>query len=251
MRFQKISNNSIRCIITQQELDAQGVEIDDLMDNREKAEGFLRYILREAKNAVDFRTSGNVLNVQMSIMPDGDIQMMISDDTDSAIRSMLSEMKNHLQELSAQTRDQREDGDKNPPLWGSDDFEALSDAMKETGGVSLDDVVQSLDGELESAEDINTLPLWAHFDSLDACIRMAHQMPDLVDFPSRLYLYQGIYYLEMELTLSRIQLAGTAFKVAEYSDGMYSMTPGVLEIVEHGKVIIKDHAVKALYELSL
>ena len=100
MRFTKISNNSIRCIISQKEMGEHGVELDDLMDNREKAEGFLRYILQEARTAVDFRTNGNVLNVQMSIMPDGDIALMISDDADSAIRNMLSEMKNQLQAIA-------------------------------------------------------------------------------------------------------------------------------------------------------
>lgn len=250
MRFTKISNNSIRCIISQKEMGEHGVELDDLMDNREKAEGFLRYILQEARTAVDFRTNGNVLNVQMSIMPDGDIALMISDDADSAIRNMLSEMKNQLQAI-ADTESRKPEDKKDPMLWVPEDFKSLRKAN--TPELSAEDApeapVSKEAGEEENRDAINTLPLWGQFDSLADCIHLAEIAPELKDVPSVLYQYDGVFFLKLSLTMTRRQLAGIAFKVAEYSNSLYPDIPGVMDIVEHGRVIIEENAMQKLYDL--
>ena len=57
MRFQKINENSVRCIITQEELDARGVVVEELIANKEKASQFLKYVLKEA----DLRRSVELL----------------------------------------------------------------------------------------------------------------------------------------------------------------------------------------------
>ena len=96
MKFKRIDNNSIRCIISQEEMNAHGIAIDDLMDDRNKAETFLRYILQQAHEALNFDMSGNLLNVQLSVMPGGDIALMISDNEQSALRNILNQFKDSL-----------------------------------------------------------------------------------------------------------------------------------------------------------
>ncbi len=261
MRFQKLSNNSIRCIISQEEMDEKGLGIDDLMDNREKAEDFLRYILQEARYAVDFRTNGNVLNVQLSIMPDGDVSMMISDDEDSAIRNMIAEMRNHLaafktaptenknQEPKGDTLDQ----DQDPFLFGmSKEPLHREEAPEEKKDSTIFHAAENESGqqEVEDADDIIDLPIWAQMDSLEDCIRLSLKLPEVRDCKSDLYRYDGQYFITIELHMTRKELAGVAFKVAEYSNGMYASVPGVAEIVEHGALLRKGHALKDLAELA-
>ena len=50
--------------------------------------------------------------------------------------------------------------------------------------------------------------------------------------------------------MTRSQLAGIAFKVAEYSNSLYPDIPGVMDIVEHGRVIIEENAMQKLYDLA-
>ena len=38
MKFKKISDTTIRCIISQQEMWEKGIEIDDFLDHRDKTE---------------------------------------------------------------------------------------------------------------------------------------------------------------------------------------------------------------------
>ena len=104
-------------------------------------------------------------------------------------------------------------------------------------------------GEEENRDAINTLPLWGQFDSLADCIHLAEIAQELKDVPSVLYQYDGVFFLKLSLTMTRRQLAGIAFKVAEYSNSLYPDIPGVMDIVEHGRVIIEENAMQKLYDL--
>ena len=42
MRFKRISTDTVRCIITQDELRENGLEMDDFLSNNGKTEDFLR-----------------------------------------------------------------------------------------------------------------------------------------------------------------------------------------------------------------
>jgi negative regulator of genetic competence, sporulation and motility len=96
-------------------MNEKGVKIDDLMDNRSKAEEFLRGILQEAREKLDFQTSGEALNVQLSIMKDGDVLLMISDDQNAVIRTMLDQLKDAFTHEDAQTIRIREHKKKSNP----------------------------------------------------------------------------------------------------------------------------------------
>ncbi len=100
MRFTRLDDNSIRCVISGEEMDEHGIRIDDLMDDRDKAESFLRYVLEEADEELGFKTESDSVNVQVSILPSGDIAMMITDDTQSAIEHMLAHMEEGIREFT-------------------------------------------------------------------------------------------------------------------------------------------------------
>ena len=58
MKFTKIDKNTLRCLISREEMDERGIKLDDIMVDRGKTEAFLRDILIEAKAKVNFVTSG-------------------------------------------------------------------------------------------------------------------------------------------------------------------------------------------------
>lgn len=250
MRFQKISNHSIRCFISRAEMDEKGLEMDELMGDREKAGDFLRYILQEARYAVDFHTNGNVLNVQMAMTKDGDLALTISDDEDSAIRNIIAEMKNHLQQLKSSLEEQKESDEKQEDDPDRFDGQKLLDAVSRAAGI-----VPAGDGKtngemlLEDPDEYLTLPLWVAFDSLDECIRFSGKFPELREKESFLYKYEDRYYLMAALHGTRKELARIAFKVSDQADGMYADDADVAEIAEHGQILRKHTALKDLGDL--
>lgn len=224
LKFTRINDNSIRCLITKEEMTEQGINLDELMDDRSKAEEFLRIVLQQARYELGFETTGEALNVQLSVMKDGDVSLMISDDQNAAIRAMLSQFKERLKEFTEameQTRKQSKaaviDADK---------------SAKAILGTSTEDKVIDMD-------------IWAELELLDDCIRLAKAL-DLPDTPSTLLKYHDTYYLTMRLSQTRHDLVRSVFSIAEFSINMYTEGPATYGVAEHGKRIIKENALKEL-----
>lgn len=53
MKFRKLDDHKIHCIISQEEMNEKGMRIEDFLDHRDKTEEFLREILAEAKYELD------------------------------------------------------------------------------------------------------------------------------------------------------------------------------------------------------
>ena len=49
--------------------------------------------------------------------------------------------------------------------------------------------------------------------------------------------------------MTRKELAGIAFTVAEYSETLYADNPGTMQIAEHGKLITEGNALAVLGQL--
>ncbi|MCR4674663.1 MAG: adaptor protein MecA [Lachnospiraceae bacterium] len=243
MKFTKLNENSIRCVISQDEMTEYGVNLDDLMDDREKAEDFLRVILDEAKTEVDFHTSGEALNVQLSIMPDGDIALMISDDQNSAIRAMLSQFKDKLKDFSELINEEKE---KKENLHKKGTTE-----VKPYEPVPFDQVVETTKEVLESAaeDDPLEMTLWSEFDNLDDCVRLAKALRHLGDAKSMLFKFDDHYFLSMTLVQTKRQMAKNVFAVAEFSNQVFNDADLAARLNEHGQLILDGHALRDLQEL--
>ena len=237
MKFTRINENSIRCVISRQEMDAAGVRLDDLMDDRGKAEEFLRFILQEARSELNFQASGESLNVQLSVMQDGDVSLMISDDTNAAIHAMIQQFKEKLKDFS----DILSGGSPEAKPYEPVDF---------TEQEKKKQIEQAL-GILEQAADDEpiSMTVWAEFSSLDDCIALSRTLSYLGDIPSDLYSYNDLYYLHLIMTQTKREIAYNVFTVAEHSNAIIGedAISGVMS--EHGRLLLSDHAFSDLMEL--
>ena len=249
MKFQKVNDNVIRCIISQEEMNEKGVKIDDLMDNRSKAEEFLRDILKEAREKLDFQTSGEALNVQLSILKDGDVLLMISDDQNAVIRTMLDQLKDRLKdfqsEMDVAVQKRRENGEKNktnekqvevPPTKAPAPSEQPQDLYSATKAI------------LEDAKDEDPLAmdLWAELQSIDDCMALARSLYLRGDVESKLYRWDGIYYLSVWMVQTKREIAHNIFALSEYATNIYLDGSNVYGVEEHGEVILAKDAVRTL-----
>lgn len=262
MKFQKVNDNVIRCIISQEEMNEKGVKIDDLMDNRSKAEEFLRGILQEAREKLDFQTSGEALNVQLSIMKDGDVLLMISDDQNAVIRTMLDQLKDRLKDfqsemdVAVQKRREAKDKDKNvqPVLPPSADKAAtveVTPTKLPAGGTNREDIYSATKAILEDAKDSDPLSLnvWAELSSLDHCMALSKTLFLRGDVASELYKLDETYYLHIDMVQTKSEIAHNVFALAEYSNRLYLDDTNVYGVEEHADCIVAENAVKVLSEL--
>ena len=96
MKFKKIGEDKIRCVITKEEMEMSGMELGDFVSDQEKTQSFIRDILAEACETLGIETHAKAYSVQMTVMPQGDVALLISPDSSSGLATAIEELKKHL-----------------------------------------------------------------------------------------------------------------------------------------------------------
>ncbi|WP_130836553.1 adaptor protein MecA [Lachnoclostridium sp. Marseille-P6806] len=96
LKFRKINETTINCIITQEDMRAHGLRIDDLFEKKEEAMEFLHQVLNEAARRVGFRATGGGTSMQMSVLPDQSLSLTISEQSHEQFDRMLGELQKKL-----------------------------------------------------------------------------------------------------------------------------------------------------------
>lgn len=243
MKFKRLDDNCIRCIVSKEEMDEKGIDINDFIDNRDNAEVFIREILDEADAELDFKTHSDGINVQLSVLPSGDVSLLISDDAQAAINHMLSQFEESIRDIADKIAEEsmnEEDSrrtkidDTRVSKWKPEKFDSKEDTKN---------------SKKETAYDMMDTVIWMEFADLDRVIRLAHVNEELADNLSTLYKYRDTYYLSVPIKAPRKDVARLAFCFGEYCDKMYYETPETMSIIEHGRVLISGNAIEELLKL--
>ena len=54
MKFSRINDNTVRCIVTPEDMEDMGVEIEDFFTDRDKSRAFFELLVEMAAEVVDF-----------------------------------------------------------------------------------------------------------------------------------------------------------------------------------------------------
>jgi len=276
MKFQKINENVVSCYITQDELIAQGVVVQDLVNDHDKATQFLKFVLKEADYAVGFNTDGKMLNVQISVLPNGSLNLMISDDENSLIQGVLSEMKSRLESFRNLMDKNEIDGtsltDKDmeeifgPVIKGDSqddwniidkEFDSFDDGVDEDYNIpdlpDLSDVEDLKKEKLpKNMNDMMRLSYWVEIDDMNKCIELAKNMNGMKAVPSALYKFHDKYYLNMKLLMTKGEVVNYVCRTIEFGNQLFPESPtNPNYIIEHGKQIIEANAIETLRQLAM
>lgn len=234
MKFKKLGDDKIKCVITHEEMEQNGIELGDFLGNQEKTQSFIRDILAEACKTLDIEPKGHAYSVQMTVMPQGDVALIISPDVTSNLSGAIDELKKHLASLQESLHDAKAElNNKKLPVADK----------SEDQGLTLDSV------DDRSAKNCYTdTPLWCIVKDFDAAVKLCREIPKFEGMKSALYKYRGEYYIRMTFDLTRRQVSSIILEIAEYSDQMFTESFDGAFIVEHGKLICDDCA-RVLSEL--
>lgn len=225
MKFQRINDKVIRCVITKEEMNNAGVDLDDLMANREKAEKFLQYVLDQAKFEVNYETNGDILNVQLSVMRDGEISMMISDDHNAAVKALAQQFQSKLFEFR----------------------ELLENAKRKMANPKEKIIASIIDSTKEDS--VIEFDFWAKLNTLDLCIELAKSLGELKEGKSYLYRYNDSYYMNIVMSVTKAEIVHNVFMLSEYAQSLNDYASSANLIKEHGELIISENALNMLAEI--
>lgn len=229
MKFEKMDNGSLRCTLTQYDLEQNGIGLDDFFSNTPIAREFLENLIRRAETEVGFRTTGNMMSIQAAIMSEDEIVLTFSESQVSS-----SEILEHIRNMFGAT--------------AVKEFEAelpdvKADIIKEAGNQKKEDIME------EGGEGYAYLLTFSSFEGIR---KFCQILPANKEEKSRLYYLEQTkqYFLRADLNKSaRSYVYEFVAASMEYANAIEkdSLRSNFLE--EHATVILKNKALETLAKL--
>ena len=86
MKFRKINDTTINCIITQDDMKKHGINLDDLFERKRNAVEFVRGIIVKAASTVNLNMKSDYTAMKISVLPDRSVSLTISQDPSESNR---------------------------------------------------------------------------------------------------------------------------------------------------------------------
>ncbi len=227
MKFEKMDNGSLRCTLTQEDLEEHGIGLDDFFSNTPNAREFLEHLIQVAEEEVGFKTNSNMMSIQAAIMSEDEIVLTFSESQVSN-----AEILEHIRNM-----------------FGSS---AAKEALKEKQDVKDDILKEAGKRQKEEESDPEGYAYLLTFHSLDSVRKFCQVLPGNSKGKSRLYFLEktGKYFLWADLNQStRKYVYEFVAASMEYAKAIEKDSPRSNFLEEHANVILKNRALETLAKL--
>ncbi len=89
MEFKRINKDTVTCIITEDDMDEQGIKLEDLFEKKKEAMDFLHDVMRKAQEEVDYKPTGSFMPMQITVLPDHSISLTLSENASASFGEIL------------------------------------------------------------------------------------------------------------------------------------------------------------------
>lgn len=116
MEFKRINKDTVNCIITEDDMDEQGIKLEDLFEKKKEAMDFLHEVMRKAEEEVDYKPTGSFMPLQITVLPDHSISLTLSENASASFSEILRNLtekagikipKNVLEDLGDSVDEER------------------------------------------------------------------------------------------------------------------------------------------------
>lgn len=94
MKFKKIDDYTVRCLLTEDDMIENNIEIEDFFNNREKVHSLMEVIMDKARAETGYEFSSDILSMQIMPLPKNGLAITISGKKEPDIDSLMEEVKN-------------------------------------------------------------------------------------------------------------------------------------------------------------
>ena len=219
MKYKKINEATVQCIITAEDMLEYGLTLSDIFERNEKGEGFLRDIIERAHDEVGYTINGENIAMQITPIQNQGLMVTFTNEGPAAFRDILQHLKEVLQGVSAELSKQDDAG-----------RQAL------------------LSGQSGQAYDEDRRMFV--FSTLHQVMQYTASIPPKLSVKSCLYKVDESYYLVMEKNrLSCKMFNKISAQAVEFGNLIAVSNERMQYLEEHGECLIKDRAVSKLRKI--
>lgn len=221
MEFFRDEKNSIRCIIREDEIEALGYTIDEIISNGARTQEFMNEIFDMAEEELGMKFETGRKAVRADVLPDHTLSLTFSEHPINP-----EDMMGHIKDI----------------------ISGLLQSLPKNGKKSeARNKLAEVQEKFEKDTKIVVLFLFENFDTL---IRFAKMLQlDYIGHNS-LYKFENAYFLMMDLTdMEEPDVKRLSSIADEYASDIFAGAEKRAFIWEHGKAILKQKAIQQLKEL--
>ncbi|MDE6388469.1 MAG: adaptor protein MecA [Lachnospiraceae bacterium] len=215
MKYKKINDATVQCIISEEDMQEYGLTLSDIFERNEKGEGFLRDIIERAHDEVGYTISGDSIAMQITPLKDKGLAVTFTNESPAGFRDILQHLKEALQGVSAEISRQEEEERQ---------------ARKQ-----------------EQLEEFDENRRMFVFATLHQVMQYTASIPSGVSVKSHLYKESETYYLVVEKNrLSHKLFNKISAQAVEFGNLIAVSEERMQYLKEHGECLIADRAVSRL-----
>ena len=230
MRIERVDDKTVKCFLSNEELDEYDIDYKDFVLRSEKAKEVVQEIIVQAEEAVGYKPPRYSFDLQIMMLPDQGLVLTFSerDPESEPLIECLKEMKRVLQK--ARERVGMADGQP---------------GKEQSGSAPVPVEVQSAPPAPEPPPKPN-FAIFA-FTSLRDVMNFAEVLPTNLRVDSALYEMEDVYYLCLGKGNASYERYSRACVQAMEFGSLHSAEESfLLRLEEHGKCLIQARAVKKL-----
>lgn len=89
MEYQRIDENTIRCIVTEEDMENFGLNLEEFLTHSKKSDEFLRYIVEEARDELGYKAKHGLVSMRVEVLQDGRISITFANSDEATIRAQM------------------------------------------------------------------------------------------------------------------------------------------------------------------
>ena len=214
MKYKKINDATVQCIVSADDMTAYGLTLSDIFERNERGEEFLRDIIERAHEEVGYQINNGNIAMQITPLKDDGLVVTFTDEGPMAFKEMLQNLKEVLQEFSAELSGQEEQSKVN---------------------------AQQADKEFDENRRMFV------FRTMHQTMRYAATIPSTYSVKSHLSKEGDAYYLVLEKNrLSYKMFNKISAQAVEFGNLIAVCEERMQYLEEHGECLIRDRAVSKL-----
>ena len=229
MEYKRIDENTIRCIVTEEDMESFGLNLDEFLSHSGRSDEFLQYIVSEARDELGYQDDKGIVSMRLEVLSDRRISLTFGSGDEKQVREQV--MK-YLQELAESLIAQEIE-----KMLGVKQEQAPAEEMKQN---------LPKNPKKEIKEPYRMYCFASLRDLMSYCKAIGLKQP----IRSHLYKEKENYYLVAErYRISDYNfnlLTAVAFdygKVLAEPEHLYS------HLQEHGELLLKDRAIGTLRKI--
>lgn len=243
MNFKKVDSSTIKCYVSNEEMEAYGITVEELMSDKGKARKFINYLLRLARDEIGEIEINSMMTIQVQMIRDQGLLLTITSNFWSELpkelkESLIESMEEHLQQVMKETGD---DGKEEQEQM----FETILERMRESSTGSAQETEDD-PGKAKLTADSSDCVVFV-FETLDDVLALCGFVSENADPRSSLMKDQGRFYLYVEETgETREEFHRFCTMAMEYGTIYSAEERKILLLKSRAECLIGSHAVQAL-----